>query len=121
MYVYSQSTGAMWNAAGGLLGVGYSGHGEGKNNPAMEQVEGVGPIPEGLYSIGPAIEGSHLGPLALPLIPAKDTRTFGRKGFFIHGDDIADPGCGSHGCICIFEPARKYINDGSEKLLYVQA
>ena len=32
--------------------LGYSGHGEGKNNPAMQKVPNVGPIPVGKYTIG---------------------------------------------------------------------
>jgi hypothetical protein len=39
------------NAAGAVIGNGYSGREAGLNNPAMQD---VGPIPVGTWSIGPA-------------------------------------------------------------------
>jgi hypothetical protein len=49
-YVYSQSTGKL-TYFGDLIGTGYSGKGKGKNNPAMQDVKDIGPVPAGLYEI----------------------------------------------------------------------
>lgn len=103
-WTYSQATGAI-SRGGMTLGTGYSGHGEGRNNPAMEAVHDVGPIPHGRYSIlSPRDTDTH-GPYVLPLVPEEGTDTHGRAGFLIHGDSVKAPGTASHGCIIL---ARAY-------------
>lgn len=88
----------------------YSGFGEGKNNPAMESVHDVGPIPEGLWKIsGPPQDTETHGPYVLALYPQKGTETYGRSGFLIHGDSIAAPGTASHGCIICDRRTRSAI------------
>jgi hypothetical protein len=66
MWIYSQTTGLMTHN-GVESGVGYSGHGDGLNNPAMQDVEGVGPCPQGIYSIEQAIMHPKLGKVAMRL------------------------------------------------------
>ena len=44
---YNQLTGELTTNSGVVIGKGYAGHGEGKNNPAMESVKMVGPLPKG--------------------------------------------------------------------------
>ena len=53
--VYVQKTGKM-TLDGKDLGTGYSGHGEGVNNPAKEDVKNVGPIPAGNWTVGKAFK-----------------------------------------------------------------
>lgn len=98
MWTFNQQTGDV-GCNGRVLGKAYSGHGEGKNNPAMEQLRETGPIPRGLYTIGVPRKYPELGADAMPLTPAEGTDTFGRAGFYWHGDSAEHPGEASHGCI----------------------
>lgn len=79
--------------------VGYAGRELGRNNPLMQRVKGVGPLPRGNYKVAHPIRHPRLGPVAFPLEPSPDTDTFGRSGFFIHGDNAR--GNASHGCIIL--------------------
>jgi hypothetical protein len=111
-YIYIQLTGEFL-LDGELLATGYSGIGEGKNNPAMEGIVDVGPIPEGTYYIQEIWDSPTLGPMACELFPEPGTITYGRSGFYIHGDSIQHPGLASHGCI-ILPPsvrAKLKVND----------
>lgn len=118
---YEQSSGRMLDAAGALLAVGYTGHGQGVDDPALQSEPDVGPIPQGRYSIGPAQTHPHLGPLAMALTPASGTDTFGRSGFFIHGDNAALDHSASHGCIVLARPAREAIAASADRALEVVA
>ena len=69
MWRYSQSTGTLTAPDGSVAGHGYSGHGPGINNPAMQNVPDVGPIPVGMYTIGPFRSDPEKGPLVCDLIP----------------------------------------------------
>ena len=51
MWQYQQTTGEMTDADGNLLATGYSGAGDDKNNPSIENIIGKGPIPKGFYGI----------------------------------------------------------------------
>jgi hypothetical protein len=94
MWTYEQTTGNIYQD-GVYVGPRYSGLDDGKNNPDMQDVQGKGPIPVGEYSIGAMEDSGNLGPAVMPLEPQPATETFGRSGFFIHGDDIQHPGEGS--------------------------
>ena len=96
----------------GLRCVGYSGFGEGKNNPAMQDVPDVGPVPVGTYTLGEPENSKALGPYAIPLIPSALNRMFGRSGLFIHGDSIDFPGQASHGCVIIGAAVRYCMKQG---------
>ncbi len=119
MHTFEQSNGNLWHD-GALLGTGYAGAPAGKNNPAMQGVRGVGPLPVGDYTIGKPTNVTHCGVEAFPLIPNAVTRAFitslGRDpdAFFLHGDDIAHPGCGSEGCIVQARPVRDQVNKDVE-------
>lgn len=76
----------------------------------MENVENVGPIPKGIYDIGAPNHTTSHGPFVMALSPAAGTDTFGRSGFLIHGDAIADPGTASHGCIILARDLRDRIS-----------
>ena len=112
MWTYEQKTGRMLHD-GVLVWVGYSGHGEGKNNPDMQHIPNVGPIPVGRYRIiKPPFNHSLRGPHCLRLEPLPGNQMFGRNGFLIHGDSTKAPGTASHGCICKSPlSARKIISE----------
>jgi hypothetical protein len=116
MYTYSQRTGELLHK-GKAFGRGYSGTGPGRDNPAMEGVPYIGPIPRGIYSIGPAYDDPHLGPCVMHLNPHPATNTFGRTAFRIHGNNAANDA--SHGCIILGPQYRQAIRAGADKDLTV--
>ena len=100
-WIYIQTSGKMFAPDGELLAVGYSGHGEGRNNPAMQAVHDVGPIPVGWYDIGPPHDTTEHGPFVMALTPHEGNQMFGRSAFLCHGDNSTHDA--SKGCI-IFSP-----------------
>ena len=100
-WIYQQVSGTLYSADGEMVYTGYSGHGDGLNNPAYENVPDVGPIPRGSFVIGTPHDSETHGPVVLPLTPMESTETFGREGFLMHGDEVEHPGqhLASHGCI----------------------
>lgn len=80
----------------------YSGFGAGVNNPLLEHIRNVGPLPVGDWDIfGPPVEHTEHGKYVLRLEPRKGTNTFGRVAFLFHGDELEHPGehLASHGCM----------------------
>lgn len=106
---YEQATGKLFDGPE-LIGIGWAGHLVGKNNPQMQNVKDVGPLPLGRYTIGNAVGGSHLGPLAFPLTPDPANSMLGRSGFYIHGADRRTPSMSSDGCIIQNRITREYID-----------
>jgi hypothetical protein len=102
---------------GTVRGEGYSGHGEGLNEPSAESETGVGPIPAGRYAIGAFFDHPRLGPCVARLLPLPGTVTFGRSGFFIHGDNAAMDHGASDGCIVLARPLRESIRDSGSHLV----
>jgi hypothetical protein len=117
---YSQGIGTL-SAPDGFLATGYAGADAGKNNPAMQDVKNVGPLPRGKYTItGPECVGTAFpcpdchgatahrhGPYVLRLHPVQGNEMFGRAGFLIHGSNAA--GTASEGCICIDRASRQLV------------
>jgi hypothetical protein len=102
MWVYVQSTGRLLASDGSLLAIGYAGHEVGKNNPAMQEVHNIGPLPCGGYDICPPVDTETHGPYVLWLKPDPKNVTFGRSGFAIHGERVNGPsGSASDGCIIL--------------------
>ena len=125
MWVYAQASGELSrDDDAAVVSTGYSGSGEGKNNPAMQQIHDVGPIPRGIWHIGEPkcvdSVGPH-GPFVLPLTAADGTETFGRSGFLCHGDSYGHPGQASHGCIVLNRHVREAIAASHDQLLKVVA
>jgi Protein of unknown function (DUF2778) len=122
MWTYEQTSGELFNAAGELVGTGYSGFDVGKNAPSWQDHHDVGPIPRGLYTIGAPfdvkIPGPH-GPFVLPLEPDANNEMFGRSGFLCHGDSISHAGSASHGCIIQALPVRRAIAASGDNQLHV--
>jgi len=120
MWIYTQSTGKL-SRSGVVVATGYSGIGAGKNNPAMQNVPDVGPIPQGIYAIGAQFDSSTHGPHAMPLTPDPGNQMFGRAEFMVHGDSIEHPGQASHGCIIMPRPIRDQIAASGDNQLTVVA
>ena len=118
MWTYSQTSGELYHD-GVLVGTGYSGLGLDKDVTADQAEVGLGPIPQGLWTIGPRGDSPTLGPCVMPLWPAEGTETFGRSGFFIHGDSREHPGQASHGCIVLDPLTRLKIADSLDTALTV--
>jgi hypothetical protein len=92
------------------VSTGYSGASEGTNNPAIENVPDVGPIPRGDWIItGPPIDSKDHGPYVLKLHPNPTTDTRGRSGFLMHGDSKEHPGSASHGCVILPRAVREEV------------
>lgn len=115
---YEQVTGRLLRD-GFRMAIGYSGAGEGKNNPAMQDVHNVGPLPRGAYTIGEPSDTKTHGPYVLHLTPDASNEMFGRSGFLIHGDSIVAPGTASEGCIVLGRLVRQTIWDSGDHWLEV--
>lgn len=108
-WTYAQETGEL-QQDGKHVATGYSGAGHGKNNPDMQEVHNLGPIPQGDWTIvGPPVNTADHGPYVLTLKPAADTPTFGRSGFLMHGDSKESPGSASHGCVILPRSVREQV------------
>lgn len=117
-FEYSQSSGIL-SHSGEPIGRGYSGHKEGLNNSKLQMVHNLGPIPQGEWRIGEFFNDLHLGPCVSPLSPCGDQDTFGRGGFFIHGDNKSMNHSASDGCIIFPLNLRQLIRDSKETTLTV--
>ena len=113
-----QSTGQL-SRDGNAEGYGYSGAGEGKNNPAMQTIHNVGPIPVGDYTIGEPCDTMTHGPYVLRLTATEDNNMCGRSGFLIHGDSVVSPGTASEGCIILSRDIRTKIWESGDRQLEV--
>lgn len=118
-WLFEQTTGWMISQTGARLAQGYSGAGAGKNNPAYENVEDVGVIPAGTYTINAPIDSPTHGPYAMPLVPSPANEMFGRSEFLIHGDSLEHPGAASEGCIILPRFARERIWESLDHQLVV--
>ena len=122
--IFSQTNGGVTADDGTAIATGWSGHGEGKNNPAMQFVRCVGPLPQGWYTIDPW-EMSHpvLGPMVAHLTPDPDNDMQGRNAFYFHGpsSDPSKYGQESEGCIVVPHFPRQAIKDTGMTRLQVVA
>ena len=118
-WTYQIASGTLLNQNGIVVGQGYSGHGEGLNNPSMCNVHDVGPLPQGKYSIGPAADNPHVGLFAMRLTPDPSNEMFGRAGFFLHGDNPQMNHTASDGCIILANPIRRDIAGSGDNQLVV--
>lgn len=104
---------------GKFAGSGYSGAGDGKNNPTFQDVHNVGPIPCGEYTFGEPVNSHVHGPYAIPLHPDIENEMFGRDAFMCHGDSLVDPGSASEGCIIQAREVRVRMWESSDHRLEV--
>lgn len=120
-WTYAQKTGEL-QRDGKAVASGYSGAGEGKNNPEMQSVRNVGPIPQGDWTItGPPVNTAEHGPYVLRLTPQLGTEAFGRDGFLMHGDSKNAPGTASHGCVIMPRTVREQVWESGDRDLQVVA
>ena len=124
MWTYVQKTGELLRD-GSHIALGYSGYDhpetgqKGKNNPELQNVEDVGPIPVGKYFIGTPHDTLAHGPFVLPLKPDPGNEMFARTAFLMHGDSVVEPGTASRGCIVVSRAVRKRVAASGDKLLQV--
>lgn len=118
MWTYEQVTGRMLQD-GERVAIGYSGAGEGKNNPDMQDIHNVGPLPKGNYTICAPVDTVTHGPYVLRLDPDPANEMFGRAGFLIHGDSVVHPGTASEGCIILGKLIRVKIWESDDHQLEV--
>jgi RHS repeat-associated protein len=102
-----------------VLGSGYSGAGDGRNNSAMQGERRVGVIPEGNYAIGEMRDSSFSNGIpveaGMRLTPLTHMPN-GRDGFWIH-----DPLIPTTGCICSVLNVRQAISaTGVQRLQVVK-
>lgn len=102
MFIYQQSNGSLSE----VFALGYSGNGEGKNNPQLQDQHNVGPLPKGKWKMtvikddhGNMVDYKGKKAPVIRLTAEPETETFGRDGFLIHGDSISAPGTASDGCV----------------------
>ncbi len=89
----------------------YSGTGEGRSNPAYQNVPHTGPIPQGIWqATGSAnrLNGSQ-HPNVIHLAPAPSTKTFNRTNFRMHGDNPQNDA--SEGCVIAPPATRQALAD----------
>jgi len=124
---WSQSTGTLSYVTtygdSGWIGVeyvaeGYSGCGDGLNNPDLESIKDTGPIPKGKWLIGDVV--NTVTSLTIKLEPLEFlTETYGRGPFRIHGDNIAPSNDASTGCIILPKDIRRRIIQSGVRILSV--
>lgn len=118
-WTYEQSTGNLF-LNGVQVATGYSGAGmttaTGRNNPALENMPQVGPIPRGQYTIGQPRTSTHTGPVAMDLNPVGHN-AHGRSAFQIHGNNRSNNA--SHGCIILPRHVRDTIGASTDRTLNV--
>src|SRR5690242_13253774 len=91
MWIYSQGLGTLYQRNSDqdpatVVGQGYAGIDSGLNDPTMQCMQDLGPLPRGQYTIGGPVDGPTA--YSLPLTPSPDTDMCNppRSGFYIHGD-----------------------------------
>jgi len=109
MWTFSQSLGHLLDSSGVIVGQGWAGQLAGKNNPTMQDVPKIGPLPQGTYSIGPPHDSPRTGPYTMDLVPDPTNQMFGRSDFRIHGAAKKSPELSSEGCIVMPPAVRKTI------------
>ena len=115
---YEQETGQL-SQNGADVAIGYSGAGNGKNNPDMQDVKSIGPIPRGNYTITAPHDTPTHGPYVLGLAPDPENDMHGRSAFLIHGDSVGHPGAASQGCVIMPRVIREQIWDSGDNRLEV--
>src|ERR1700683_2500720 len=121
MWIYVQRTGNMYQSnppvINDLVGAGYSGYAEYRNDPASQCYQDLGPVPRGLWTIGPLQDNTtssgHVLVQSMRLTPDASTDTCGRSGFLIHGDNSTGTGA-STGCIILPISVRQTIGNSDD-------
>jgi type VI secretion system (T6SS) effector TldE1-like protein len=118
MWIYQQTTGKLTRDNVDVA-EGYSGTGEGHNNPLFQDKKNVGPIPQGSYTIGHPFDTQTHGPFVMRLLPVVGGQMFGRDGFLMHGDNTKHDA--SQGCIIMGRVTRGQVAESGDTSLKVVA
>lgn len=105
---WKQSTGELFKMGDPVetrFAAGYAGSGAGENNPDLQCVQDIGPIPRGWYTLEAA--KNKPAPVTIPLTPDPTNDMCGRNGFLIHADSKLFCGWASDGCIVIADQATR--------------
>ena len=105
---YEQASGTLWIVNGGHdcpFTQGYSGRGAGRDNPALQDQKNVGPLPQGRYRLWLRASDHFASPSFA--LSQEEGETFGRSGFWIHGDNQARDA--SRGCIVLDRVSRQCV------------
>lgn len=113
MWTWDQSAGTL-SRGGKIVSRGYSGKGRGVNNPSLQGVAGIGPIPRGRWIMINRYDSKNVGPFTITLNAVDSTPddrhdATGRGAFRIHGDSIRAPGTASKGCIILPRAIREMV------------
>jgi type VI secretion system (T6SS) effector TldE1-like protein len=120
-WTYEITTGRLYDDSGVLIGVGYSGDPQYKNNATAQSMKAQGPIPEGSYMICQPEDSPVHGPFAMPLNPDPSNLMWGRSGFMMHGDSVTAPGTASEGCVIMSRDVRESVWNSMDHTLVVVA
>lgn len=121
MWLYLSRSGALLNAKRDVVAFGYAGRREGLNDPDFQGVKGIGPLPEGVYSIEPPHDSPTTGRYTLRLVPHPANDMRGRASFAIHGESRSNPAESSHGCIVLGPTRRALIWESGDHTIKVVA
>jgi len=121
---FDSSTGNLTDPNGVFIESGYAGGFLGTvpdaiNNKSYQYIAKTGPLLVGTYTMGDAINGTHLGPLAIPLTPDPANDMRGRSDFFVHADTIGHPRCASEGCIVLSHGTRLLLSQSADRQIQV--
>jgi hypothetical protein len=84
-----------------LIGYGYSGKACALNDIHRQNIQGVGPLPAGTYIVESIYDDPERGKHTCKLLPLTTDKMYGRSGFLIHGDTLAEAHDASDGCIIV--------------------
>lgn len=119
-WTYVQKSGVLLDPDYKYAGTGYSGNGKGLNNPLMQKVRGIGPIPCGRWAIvGEPFDDDKMGRFVIRLKWMGDKLPFGRDGFCIHGDNYRHNKSASQGCPIFPPKVRQAIVDSGDRVFEV--
>ncbi|MCC7634429.1 RHS repeat-associated core domain-containing protein [Stenotrophomonas rhizophila] len=118
-WAYNSATGNLYHN-GTYVSTGYAGRGAGVNNPWMQKVGSVGPLPTGRYTIGPQYNSPNTGRATMVLTPAPANDMFGRSAFRIHGDNSTRNRTASEGCMIFDRDVRDQIANSGDNDLVVE-
>lgn len=121
MWLYLSRSGVLLTPRRERLCVGYAGREAGMNNPDLQHMKGIGPLPEAVYDVQAPRDSEVTGPYSMRLLPHMGSEMYGRSSFAIHGDSKAAPGQASHGCIVVGRAFRQSIWDSGDHAIKVVA
>jgi hypothetical protein len=120
-WVYEIVSGRLYDSAGAIVAIGYSGQPDHKNDPQSVSLHDQGPIPPGRYDINAPVDTVTHGPFVLSLTPDPSNQMFGRGGFLLHGDSVVAPGTASEGCVIMPRTIREQVWQSGDRELHVMA